>query len=466
MRWGNPGEADRRAVSRPAGGRDPAAAVGHVIACLGRVSPAHIVAVTVAVRLLAALAIPAETTETYEFGHVARSIVAGDGFSYYPATAGEVLAPGEAGGAERRLPSAHMPPLYAYVTAGAMEIAGPSHVATVWAVRVFNLVMAAATALGLLMLSRRLLGSGRGATLAALAFALYPTGIYMATQVSAANLYVPVTIAVILLLLGAVRARAPGVWVAAGLATGVLCLLRAEALLMVPLVTAWLVCMSAVPSGRRRYRLAALFLVTAVAIPGAWILRSSLAFGRPVFTVTTTGGSNLWIGNHTGASGSQKEFSVPPELRARLDELPPSQDYEVRKDALWRREALAEMAGDPLGTAARDLKKLAMLLTVDVHDDRSFHPAYMATWAALAVTGTAGLRRWWRRGDPAGRYLVAGYLAFSIVIPVVFFVLPRYKLPLEIMLLVFAGGWVARHGRGGAAAGDRGAIVSDGLPSE
>jgi hypothetical protein len=38
---------------------------------------------------------------------------------------------------------------------------------------------------------------------------------------------------------------------------------------------------------------------------------------------------------------------------------------------------------------------------------------------------------------------VASYLPVAVCVPVVFFVLARYRLPIEALLLVFAGAWLA-----------------------
>jgi hypothetical protein len=46
-------------------------------------------------------------------------------------------------------------------------------------------------------------------------------------------------------------------------------------------------------------------------------------------------------------------------------------------------------------------------------------------------------------GDPV-RWLVAGYAGHAVAVPVVFFALARYRLPLEVLLLTFAAYAVAR----------------------
>jgi hypothetical protein len=192
-------------------------------------------------------------------------------------------------------------------------------------------------------------------------------------------------------------------------------------------------------------RLAAVFLAVAALPPATWLARNSVALDAPVLTITTTGGSNFWIGNHHGASGSAKDFTIPSRIEDEILALDAGDDFEVRVDALYRREALDAIMDDPLGTVVRDAKKAVMLVVADVHDRRNLNPIYLLPYAALLVIGVAGFLRWWRdrpRGDPARR-LLAGYLVVAVCVPVVFFVLARYRLPIEALLLVFAGAWLA-----------------------
>lgn len=396
-------------------------------------------------RLGAGVVFSAETTDTYEFGRLAQNVVEGNGYSYVPADEDGRLPIERADEATMWLPSAQMPPAYPYVTVIARELTGSSHSSTVRAVRGFNLLMACGAVLAVAALARRLWGTKRAATLAALGFAVYPPAIYMATQVSAANLYVPVQLVVLLLLLvAACRGHWP-FWVAAGFTMGALSLMRAETVLLVLLAAVWLWWASRETVGRRRYRLTAGFVAVALVLPGAWLVRNSLAFGEPTYLVATTGGSNLWIGNHPGASGSQKSFEISPEIDAQLDALPPTGDHELRAQAIFREAAIENMTGDPLGTIARDIKKLGLLLGADIHDARSLNPGYLLAWGGVAVLGAVGLVQWWQRAqhNRSSRFLIAGFLLFSVAVPVIFFALARYKLPIEVMLLVFAGGWLA-----------------------
>ncbi|HEY7071730.1 MAG TPA: glycosyltransferase family 39 protein [Acidimicrobiales bacterium] len=407
-----------------------------------------IVAIAVGVRLAAGIAIPAAGTSEYEFGWLARNVVDGHGYSYFSDDPVGRLEPQQPGLPGAKLPSSYMPPAYTGLTVVAASVA-ESHAGMIWMVRLLNAAAAVGGVLAIHALARRLT-SERAAKLAALGFALYPSMVYAATQVSAANVYIPVEMATLALLLGTAGAAGPGAWrrwALAGLAVGAVCLLRSEAVLFIPLAAVWLVSAARREGVERRQAggLAAVFLAMAVVLPGAWLVRNSVALDAPVLTITTTGGSNLWIGNHHGASGSAKGFTIPAGIKDEIRGLDAGDDFEVQVDALYRREALDAMVDDPGGTVVRDAKKAVMLVVADVHDRRNLNPIYLLPYAALLVIGSAGFLRWWRdrpRGDPARR-LVVGYLVVAVCVPVVFFVLARYRLPIEAMLLVFAGAWLA-----------------------
>jgi hypothetical protein len=413
---------------------------------LSRLPVWAVLAVAVAARLVAGFAFPAATTPAYEFGRIADNVVEGRGYTYFPADADGPLRPGQGDQATRWLPSAYMPPLYTATVVAAREVGGSSHAGLVWTVRGLNLMLTVAAIVAVHALTRRLVGSRPAATLAALGFALYPPLVYAATQVSAANLYVPLETVTLLALLAAAAAR-PTAWrpgIAAALALGLLSLVRAEAVLLIPLAALWLG-WAAAGTTRRRAGLALGFVAVAAVLPAAWLVRNTVVLGEPTTTIATSGGVNLWIGNHPGASGSQKSFAIPRALRTEITHLPADDGFELRQEAVFRRKAFDDMTSHPLATAGRDLRKLGLLLGADVYDHRSLNPAYLAAWAALAAIGTVGLVAWWRDRDRPTRVLIGGFLAVNVAIPVVFFALARYRLPIEVMLLTFAGAWLAER---------------------
>ena len=332
--------------------------------------------VLIVLRLVAGLVFDAADVDLYEFGVIAAHWVNGDGFSYFTATPTGVVAGVVPGGTP--LPGAYMPPVYVAVVAAATVLAraldlGPDGV--VWLVRAANILLSAAGLLAVSVLVRSL-ADDRTARIACLLFAVYPTFVYQTTQVSAANLYIPLEIG---LLAGLSVLAGAATWrqlVLVSVGVGLLCLLRSEAVALVPLVAIWAAVWARPLVSDRRSRLAvgAVVLVVAAVLPTAWAVRNSVVLRAPVVTTATTGGLNLWSGNHPGASGSQKDAEPPPELEARLAAIPPSRAYEKERDDVLLDEALDHVAAVPGGTVLLDVRKFVMQVTVDPTDPRSTNP--------------------------------------------------------------------------------------------
>jgi 4-amino-4-deoxy-L-arabinose transferase-like glycosyltransferase len=398
----------------------------------------------VVLRVVAAFTVSAETVDLHEFGTIAHNLVSGDGYSFLAVNSqgqlnGDPPRGDGTGLTGHRLPSAFVPPAYTALVAVAV-VSTDDHAGVVHVMQAINILAAAAMAFLVFLLGREL-GGSRAGSAAAWVFALYPPMIYAATQVSSVNVYLPAGMLALVFLLRAARQQSY-VWpLAAGAALGVLCLLRSEAVVLIALSGIWLALV------RRRNGLVAwvaclVVVASAAALPAAWILRNSLAFERPVLTIATSGGLNLWIGNHEGATGSQKSFTVPAETSTLIAAVPKGDTYEVDVDRVYLQEAVRSIADDPVGTALLDVKKLGMVLTADFYDPRSLNVVYLTSWPLLALLAVAGMRAARPKGGLA--WLLYGTLAFNIVIPVVFFVLARHRLSIESILIIFAGAGLAR----------------------
>jgi hypothetical protein len=429
-------------VAKLSGGRLRWAALA---AQLGEIPLVILVAVGLMARVVADLAFPAPGVNLYEFGVIAKNIDMGRGFAYFAATPSGVVIDIAHTGVP--LPSAFMPPLYTGAVfvgmAGARLIDGGPD-AAVWFLRIVNLGFAAVTMVGLARLVG-LVASARAARLAVLGFAVYPTFVYQATQASASNAYLAVEVWLIALCAALVKRVGIGRLLAAGLLAGLLGLLRAEAGLLVVAVAVWLTWFAGAEQLRFRRRLVvgATFLGVALLLPGGWLLRNSMLFDRPVITSTTTGGFNLWIGNHPGATGSQKDYAVPDSLAVRISTVHPSTNYELDRDAVFAEAAREEIVANPIDIILRDGKKLLMMLGVDPYDDRSRHPVYIVAYGMLVAGGVSGAVAWWRDKGGAKRNdrrayatLLGGWVVLSLAVPSVFFALARYRLPLELVLVV------------------------------
>jgi 4-amino-4-deoxy-L-arabinose transferase-like glycosyltransferase len=397
-------------------------------------------------RLVAIALVDADGVNLHEFGTIGHNLVGGHGYSYHAvAPDGRIQTDGSRGDGSLltgpRLPSAFLPPAYTAVVAVAISLTD-SHAATVQLLQLVNLMVAAAATVVVHRLGS-LLGGRPAGVGAAWVFALYPPLVFAATQASAVNLYLPVQLLAVLCLVEAAVRRGVRATVTAGLALGVLCLFRSEAVVLVPAAALWLLLTRRHLRRGRVLVATGLLVAVAVAVPSVWIARNTVVFDRPVLTITTSGGFNLWIGNHDGATGSQKWYETPPDTEAAVRAVPVTPAYEVDVDRVYLGEALRSAADQPVATLVRGAVKLAMMLGADPYDPRSLHPLYLGSWALLLALGVAGLIA--ARGRRPVRRLLIGLLAVSLVVPVVFFALARHRLGVEVVLVVLAGAVVARY---------------------
>jgi 4-amino-4-deoxy-L-arabinose transferase-like glycosyltransferase len=205
------------------------------------------------------------------------------------------------GYSEGGVPTAYWPPGWPLTLAMLFTAFGPSMAV----VKGFNLICAAITAWLTLDLARRLFGSELAGRAALLLVALYPNSIG----------YVPLALTEVFytaLLLGGcwllIATQSAAGLVLGGLVFGIAVLVKAQSLLVVPLIFAivWLR-----KGGRARALVYAgvrcvVVLCVAVAVMAPWTWRNFQVFGE-VVPVSTNGGMTLLTGNNPSARGGYTE---------------------------------------------------------------------------------------------------------------------------------------------------------------
>jgi len=238
----------------------------------------------------------------------------------------------------------------------------------------------------------------------------------------------------------------------AGIAWGLACLTRSEALLFVPVAAA------ALASSRARSRRLAIVAayLGGLAIALAPVVAHNWLRGDQVL-VCSSAGENLFIGNQRGAQGgytpldpragdifSQRVFAERRAEEALGRELAPSE-----VSAYWARRARAEVAADPAAWAWLELAKLGRLLspgdTADIYsltvERAAYLPALYALFAGpwtilwLGAIGV-GLAL---RGRVISAWPLVGLIAVQSIVLLLFFVDARLRLPLFYVLCPFAG---------------------------
>jgi hypothetical protein len=220
--------------------------------------------------------------------------------AYYYERAGE-LAAGQGYLSPQGVPTAFWPPGFSLALAGVFKLLGTS----VLAVGLFNLACAALSASLVLALGRKIGGSELAARLALLLLALYPNSAAYVPLALTEVFYTMLLLAVCWLLV------CRSGWLAlveAGLLLGAATLVKAQTLVVVPLILGiavlrapqfWPAVRGAVGKG------VLLGLLAALAI-APWTMRNQRVLGEAVM-VSTNGGVTLLTGNNAHANGSYVE---------------------------------------------------------------------------------------------------------------------------------------------------------------
>lgn len=257
------------------------------------------------------------------------------------------------------------------------------------------------------------------------------------TELLTETLFVCGLTLVLCLLLGTGLGRSPrgrgAAWLAgaAGIAAGILVLLRSVALPLLPLGTVWLFySVASHPWWRiRRQTLipALVFLVAGCAVIVPWTIRNYLRYGA-LIVVDTTGAENLWLDNDpAGRNAVKAQLYALGEDRA-------------KRQALSTQRGIQAIRDDPgrfMSKAATEARKLVAL---EYWDDLRQRPAIWVPplevwarlllgdglWLILVLAGCAGF--WYLR--PRLLWLLAPWTLYIVVTSLMFHVELRYRLPL------------------------------------
>ncbi|MFY9937451.1 MAG: hypothetical protein WAK33_11280 [Silvibacterium sp.] len=186
---------------------------------------------------------------------------------------------------------------------------------------------------------------------------------------------------------------------------------------------------------RRRMKLAILIALFGLAPVLTWMVRNKLVLHD--FTVATNGGYNLKLGANDDAT---------PRSGNWITLYPPWELGEIKADQLLRDQAMAWIHAHPARYAELTvLRALAVFDSVGKPRTQGLNSgrlAQIAGWALLPVVllGVAGLILRWRH--PVA-WLTAAALGLVILSSALTLAKPRFRLPIDPLLCVFAMSTVA-----------------------
>jgi 4-amino-4-deoxy-L-arabinose transferase-like glycosyltransferase len=385
----------------------------------------------------------------WEAGRIARALAMGRGFSDpFHGTTG---------------PTAWLAPLYPAILAVIFKVFGVYSPLAGWMTLAFNSVCSAVTAVLLRLTGRELFGESSG-TRAGWTWALSPYAIYWPTRIIwDTNLTACLLLLVFLLTVRLGRSPSGGLWMAFGLAWGLLALCNPATLAFAPTSWAW-VCLR---SWRSRPSLVAPFgaVLVAFACVTPWLVRNYEVFGEPVF-IRGNFGEELRLGNGPGALGMWMGGIHPAQSPKELDQY--RRIGELAYVAKRRREAVAFILDEPLLFLANTARRVYWFWFGMTRSDSEPLPFLRNVGhGASFVLTLVGLGLMVRRRKAEG-VLFAGLLLLFPLVYYATFVTARYRHPIEpemMLLIVYTLSSFEAGRRGGTEgpSGSSAARSTDGL---
>jgi len=348
---------------------------------------------------------------------------------------------------ENGLPTAYWPIGYPLFLAVIYRLFGHSY----FAVKFINVWLSLCICVLTYSIAKRL-DNPISSRLTLLILALFPSQIFFTNILASEIIFTVLLLLIVYFLLK--RELHPAIYLPPliGILLGLLILVRASALLLPVVIVLFYF------KSRRRFsfiwRDVMLTLVFKFLTLLPWMLRNKLVLGS--FTVATSGGINLYIGNSSISSGSwvwQKEN--------------PFQDLsapnEVDNDRLGYKLATRFILDDPLGFLLRGIKKEVYLFVTDFSAmakelDLAAQSKRVDKFVIFSIVGQAyyllilifSVRGVFviRKGGgerKLGFYLLGGILLYWMGIHFIFFGIDRFHFPLVPILSIFASGFLGAY---------------------
>jgi len=338
-------------------------------------------------------------------------------------------------------------PLYPYLLAGVYWLFGRD----LFLVRVVQaglgaLSAALTCAIGRTAFSRRV-GVAAGFVAACYGAAIFYDGAIVLEPL----LVLLITLSLYLVLAAETRERPRALLLSAGIALGAASVGRAAALVLLPVVAAWLV------RGRRaggttamRGRSAAALVVLGAALVVAPVTVRNFVVARDFVGITSNGGINFYIGNSEIASGGYVrpegvDITADPAGKAIAERAEGRELRPSEVSAYWYRRAARFIAANPgrwLGLVVRKASFALSSYEIPQLENYYFQKRYsrllslpLPGFAVVGPLGLLGLAFAFRRRLPS---LLALWATAYLASVVAFFVVARYRLPVVPPLIVCA----------------------------
>ena len=332
------------------------------------------------------------------------------------------------------VPSVYMPPLYVFFIFLIKHIT-PENVELVTATLAIQIIFSTITVYLFYKLNNFFF-TKNFSIFNSLIFSIFPLNIYTAFQISSACLQTFFLIAYLYLLFSLSRLKSFNILIIFyfALTSALLILLRGEFYFIFIISLIYLFILKKI----NLTKLIAILLISLIII-SPYLVRNYLAYNK--ITITKSLGFNLWKGNNlfSKIEGSEsKEAYEHNDIYKKIEKIPKNNLYDFYYNDLFFKEGLAYITNNPLVFVERYIKKALSFQFFNTNSDypNYYHPLFILPSVLTGVFSFFGIFLSLKSFNYEKGYLLL-YLILMIAIFSVFFILPRYKMVILPVQLIF-----------------------------
>ena len=332
------------------------------------------------------------------------------------------------------VPSVYMPPLYVFFIFLIKHIT-PENVELVTATLAIQIIFSTIT-IYLFYKLNNFFFTKNFSIFNSLIFSIFPLNLYTAFQISSACLQTFFLIAYLYSLFSLSRLKSFNILIIFyfALTSALLILLRGEFYFIFIISLIYLFILKKI----NLTKLIAILLISLIII-SPYLVRNYLAYNK--ITITKSLGYNLWKGNNlfSKIEGSEsKEAYEHNDIYKKIEKIPKNNLYDFYYNDLFFKEGLAYITNNPLVFVERYIKKALSFQFFNTNSDypNYYHPLFILPSVLTGVFSFFGIFLSLKSFNYEKGYLLL-YLILMIAIFSVFFILPRYKMVILPVQLIF-----------------------------
>ena len=284
----------------------------------------------------------------------------------------------------------------------------------------------------------KLFFSNKICILGALIFSLFPLHIYACAQISSIILQSFLMITFFYFFLKTMKKNNFYNICFLSLASGLLILLRGEFIALFLLSILYLALFIKI----NLKSILIIILLTFVVI-SPYLMRNIIVLDT--ITITKSIGFNLWKGNNPQTDVEGKNYIYDSifdqedlDLREQINKVPEDKYYEINLDKVFLSEGIKNINNDPIKYFGLYLKKILSFLFIDLNSSNPYyyHPLHYLPVLFISITSIIGIILS-KKNSYQINFLILFFIV-NIAIVSVFFILPRYKLAIIPLQIIFS----------------------------